>query len=532
METKRAQSIQDSLEKKINKEYQRAYKDMLKKLKKLSKDFQKQDKINKKTMSDEDYKAWRQKVARRAKWISDMIKSYSDRLTDADLKAVENIKQALPEVYAEGRDYGTWQVERAGHIDTNYALTDPDAVRAGVIGDYMQPNPDIPKDERWNKQKVTNAITQGILQGEDMNAVAKRLRQVTDMDRSASIRNARTWTGCAQEQGKDDAYRRARDMGCDIENIWISTIDMKTRHSHRRLDTERKEIDAKFSNGLRFPCDMQGKPAEVYNCRCRMGCVVKGIPFDMSDRVMDIGSMTYEEWHKGKKQQAKQAQPKGINANGKIGVANIKQLASIDGILARAVQKLTAKIDETEIIRKIGGRDMTGGSCVSLAMAYAGNKCGFDATDYRGGKSQYMFSGIMRHIKSRLILKDAVIDTESDFNNMKGTTALLGRHEDGKEYLLFTGEHCSVVKFEDGHWRYLELQGRPDQNGWHSLTTELLKKRFKVHRSHTIMGMKLQDTALVIDLQSLKKCGDFETVLSYLNTEPSKQKKGNGGGLR
>lgn len=537
METKRATQIQTSLEKKINREYRKAYKEMLAKLKAVTKDFQKQDKKNKKSMTDEEYKAWRAKVVRRAKWLVDMINSYTERLTEADLKVAESVRKALPEVYAEGRDYGTYQVEKAGKIDTNYTLTDPDAVESGVMGNYIKPRLDLPKDERWNRQKITSAITQGILQGEDMRKVAKRLREVTDMDRKASIRNARTWTGSAQEQGKDNAYHRARDMGCDVENIWISTIDMKTRHSHRKLDGERKSVDAKFSNGLRYPLDMQGAPSEVYNCRCRMGLVVKGVPFDMSDRVMDIGDLTYEEWKQGKEKQAKKPKTSGLTQNAKDGIFNIKEIASKydPPVTALAVGKLKEIPSVDELIKKIGGEDRTIGSCVSLAYAYAGNKCGFDVTDYRGGTSTDMFSRINLEIRRGQMLKDANKIVSEQFNGFTSTNDALDKAEKtGKEYILTTGEHGAVVRYDLKHdgWQYLELQGGDDRDGWHRLNNDVLKHRFHVHRSRSALGIKLTQSATLVDIESLKNCGDFETFLSYINTAPEKQKKGTGGGIK
>lgn len=43
-------------------------------------------------------------------------------------------------------------------------------------------------------------------------------------------------------------------------------------------------------------------------------------------------------------------------------------------------------LTSTDIINKLSGRDETAGSCASLSLAYIGNKCGLDVTDYRGGE--------------------------------------------------------------------------------------------------------------------------------------------------
>ena len=46
------------------------------------------------------------------------------------------------------------------------------------------------------------------------------------------------------------------------------SITLDYRRDHRRMDGETVPIDAKFSNGLRFPRDPDGPADEVINCRC------------------------------------------------------------------------------------------------------------------------------------------------------------------------------------------------------------------------------------------------------------------------
>lgn len=51
------------------------------------------------------------------------------------------------------------------------------------------------------------------------------------------------------------------------------------------------------------------------------------------------------------------------------------------------VKKHEVQPTQDEIIKRVGGGDMTAGSCSSLAFAFAGNMCGYDVLDFRGGKS-------------------------------------------------------------------------------------------------------------------------------------------------
>ena len=114
---------------------------------------------------------------------------------------------------------------------------------------------DIPKDKIWNKRHLDSAITQGILQGESIPAIAKRL----EMNHKAALRNARTMTGSAENAGHFASYKRAEDMGIDIEKQWLATMDERTRTSHRYLHGETQPMDEPFSNGLMYPKDWRGR---------------------------------------------------------------------------------------------------------------------------------------------------------------------------------------------------------------------------------------------------------------------------------
>lgn len=63
------------------------------------------------------------------------------------------------------------------------------------------------------------------------------------------------------------------------------------------------------------------------------------------------------------------------------------QWLSIKDIERKLVNKLDTPREHQEIIRYIAGKDKTGGSCTSQALAYIGNVAGYDVKDYRGGAS-------------------------------------------------------------------------------------------------------------------------------------------------
>ena len=297
------------LRKRIEQTYSQAASDMEQKFNQYMKDFArkdavKRDLVSKGLMSDKDYVKWRKgqvMIGERWKEMRDVL---AQDLTNTDKIATSIINGYLPEAYAIGHNYGTFQIERGSCINTSYTLYNREAVER-LIKDEPRLLPvtqwelNAPKDMRWNHQHITQQITQGILQGESIPQIAKRLERVVGMDERAAMRNARTAITGAQNAGRVDAYRRAEKLGIGVEKEWLATMDNVTRDSHIDMDGEHVPLNAQFSNGMDYPGG-SGPPEEVYNCRCTVIPRLTDQDYSKSDldrwRDPDLGNMTYDEW--------------------------------------------------------------------------------------------------------------------------------------------------------------------------------------------------------------------------------------------
>lgn len=215
-----------------------------------------------------------------------------------------------------------------------------------------------------------------------------------------------------------------------------------------------------------------------------------------------------------------------ILADNKLSVLNdvIKKLddAKVDYL---PVKKLPKPLSENEIVSRVGGGDLTQGSCSSLAFAYAGNVCGFDVLDFRDGVSRSMFSRKSNIMDIAEKTGGFIVEHTDDFKKAKD---LLKMVKEGQEYYFTCGSHAAIVRKTESGLEYLELQ-LPKQNGFKPLNTDVLKYRFGAKKSHTLRGRKYQTKGCLIDIDLLKGSNDFQKVLGYINTDAKKQRKGMGG---
>lgn len=301
------------MEKKVAREYKQAAREAESKLNDYMEDFKEKDSVWKKMVEDgqkteKEYEDWRFRHMAVGKRWENLKDTLAEDYLNADKAAKSIINGYMPEVYATNFNYGTYEAEAGANVNTGFTLYDKQTVER-----LMRDNPDMlpqpgkkvskaiaeGKAVRWNKNQIQSVMTQGILQGESIPKLARRLAsEVADKDYRAAVRNARTMTTGAQNAGRVDSYERAEEMGIDMEQEWRATLDGRTRHTHALMDGETQKVGDAFSNGLMYPGDPSGEPEEVYNCRCTLRAIVVGLqPMARQYRsTEDIDGMTYDEW--------------------------------------------------------------------------------------------------------------------------------------------------------------------------------------------------------------------------------------------
>lgn len=274
--------------------YRRAADEMDEKSRKYFERFEAQDKkMREKLDRDEitalEYADWLQNKLMYGRRYEAFRREFTERLANVNEVALAYINGEMPEVYVTNyNNFGTATINAAGTEiaeKLTFELIDEDTVRllATENPDLLpRKKLDVDRDKQWNRKKMQAEILQGILLGEDIPTIAKRLRKVTDMNEASAIRNARTMVTSAQNRGRMEGMRRTSAMGLVQKKHWMSSDQPgRTRDWHMpgAFVSLTVDVDEPFENELGkidYPGDPGAAPANVYNCRCTLASEVIG----------------------------------------------------------------------------------------------------------------------------------------------------------------------------------------------------------------------------------------------------------------
>ena len=273
--------------------------------------------VNGREWTEQDYKQWRLAQIGRGKRFETLRDKVAERMTKANETAVSYVNDATQGIYSLNRNYAAYTIEQVAG-DVGFDLWDEQTVKRLIVEQpdlmpYYPPKKAVKRgfDLTYGKKQITSTVTSGILQGKSIKGLADDLQtRIPTMNRDSAIRTARTAVTGAQNAGRIDSYTAAQKMGIKLQKEWLATLDGRTRHSHAMLDGEKVETDEKFSNGCRFPGDPQGRPEEIYNCRCTLIASFPDVNAGNAQRRARnpetgenkvISDMTYLEWMRWKR---------------------------------------------------------------------------------------------------------------------------------------------------------------------------------------------------------------------------------------
>lgn len=408
------------------------------------------------------------------------------------------------------------------------------------------------EDTDYLKKSIKAELSRGISNGSSWNVVAGKIASGMNSPftkaYNRAIGIARTEGHRIQQESTLHCQQRAKSKGADVLKQWDSTLDGVTRPTHRELDGQIREVDEPFEvAGMKamYPGAF-GNPAEDCNCRC---CLLQRARWALGKEELNVlkeraaffgldKTKDFEDYRQKYLKLPENADtmeigklPKPTGSSDLTFDSFFKTLNDRLKVDYNAVENHKQKMTNESIISALAGGDRTSGSCASVALAYVGQKQGWNVLDFRGGESQNFFS--TSYNLMQLSKTDGIKTIKaSGACSLTVGKNLLKQCEVGKEYYLCVGRHASIVrKLEDGKLQYLELQSA-QKSGWTDFDGNV---RYTLHNrfgcSSRSSGSSLMDFMIDID-DSDFDTDNFKSLLGYINTDDSQQRKGINGTIK
>lgn len=249
------------MEKELTAIYSQSYKDIKRKSNRIL------DKINYSTTMTPAQRIVEVNKYKRLKSLENQV---SEILKDTNAEAVKIINSKMGGVYLENYKASTSMFPQYA----NFPRIGKSAVKM-VLHEQITPFKQLSIDTLLSRadiqRELTQSLTNGIMQGESIPNIAKRIKDITNKNLSQSVRIARTETTRVENSAKQDVGEQGTKLGFKMKKRWVSTTDSRTRPAHGRANGQIVDIDKPFIVGgekLMYPGDEAGSAWNVVNCRC------------------------------------------------------------------------------------------------------------------------------------------------------------------------------------------------------------------------------------------------------------------------
>ncbi len=204
-------------------------------------------------------------------------KQLDDALKTLQDKSYDSIKDYIEQSYESGFLGSLYDIQGQG-VPLIFPIDQEQMAKALYVdskisnGLYTRMGENVDNLKRSIRMELSRGIATGSTWNQMAAVIAHGMNTPYKKAINNSIRIARTEGHRIQAEASLHCMGKAKAKGADIVKIWDSTLDGKTRPTHRLLDGQIKEIEEPFEvSGLKamYPGGF-GIAAEDVNCRCRV----------------------------------------------------------------------------------------------------------------------------------------------------------------------------------------------------------------------------------------------------------------------
>lgn len=213
------------------------------------------------------------------KQYQEALKKQLDGILDAlQNKEFENVAEYLTGCYEDGFLGALYDIHGQG-IPLIFPIDQAQVVEAVQTDSKISTNlyTRLGEDVNHLKESIRAELSRGISNGSTWAEIAVHIAQGMNSPFHKAMNNAmriaRTEGHRIQNRAQMDTLNQAKEKGADVVKQWISTLDDRTRETHKILDGQIREIEGYFEvNGhkAKYPGGF-GVASEDIHCRCCMG---------------------------------------------------------------------------------------------------------------------------------------------------------------------------------------------------------------------------------------------------------------------
>lgn len=190
-----------------------------------------------------------------------------------DITVRDEIYRHLAEVYQESYYRTGWIIETESKAKLAYAAVNPGTIEKAInnpINGLTLPKR-LERDRRVTIERINQAITNGLTEGDTIRTMSKRLTEELDISVNKATRIVRTETHRIHQSSSYDSARHATEKGVIMGKTWNTVSDERVRSSHRDMQGQKVPVDEDF----KLPSGARGKSpgntgvaSEDIHCRC------------------------------------------------------------------------------------------------------------------------------------------------------------------------------------------------------------------------------------------------------------------------
>lgn len=266
-------------------------------------------------ITETDYQTWQRNQVFQSELMQQKLDNITQTCTTAQETAYKLARDEQYDIFAFGANHTFYELEKTAGASFNLTLYSTESVKRLLLENpKLVPNKRIKSESNktYDARLFNRYVMQGIILGKSVHDIAQQaVNGMADTEIHWAMNNAITALTGAQNAGALQQMRHAKEIGIEVQKRWNSTLDYRTRETHRLLDQETADLDEPFEVDdyeIMYPGDPNAAPEMVYHCRCKLTSFLPKYPRRNASRRDNITGevvpeQSYEEWYEGKKKQ-------------------------------------------------------------------------------------------------------------------------------------------------------------------------------------------------------------------------------------